>query len=253
VLERWVVPAAVLLQFAVEAGLKGTEDLFPSREDDIFLNLLLAIPWEHVGGKPGDPIYRRGLDIPEYDFRPTRRYQSNTAFSRRAWLSRADHLGKSSLMESAIRLSLGEESFYYHLDKPPQDFGHLVKILNDHSVVIIEIDGIVRGPEGYRGDEYTKGIILHRIADKLVHLSELAVRHPGAEMLSARALAPWTYQITESGAFVRHSHEDDCPCNNPGRHEQLFRYAQVIEWLLNEGSFRKISALEYRHKDCSTV
>jgi hypothetical protein len=251
VLERWVVPSAVLREFAAEAGLKRTEDLFPSREDDIFLNLLLAVPWEHVGGKPGDPIFARGLDIPEYDYRPTRRYLSNTAFSRREWLSRSDHLGASSLLGPAVRFGMREVSFYYNVDNPIQRFERIVKLLNEHPVIVIEIDGIVRGPEGSRGDEYAKGIIIHRAAENMVHISELAVRHPGTKMLGARALAPWTYQITENGAFARHPHKDDCPCNNPGRHEHLFRYAQVFELLLREGAFRSVSALEYRHKDVS--
>jgi len=246
ILERWEVPATVLREFASEGGLKGTEDLFPSREDDIFLNLLLAVPWEHVGGKPSDPIFARGLDIPEYDYRPTRHYSSNTAFSRRAWLSRTDHL---ELLATAVRFGMEEESFYYHVDTPPKGFERLVKVLNKHPVIVVEIDGTVRGPEGHKGDEYAKGLIIHRIADHLVHISELAVRHPGTEVGRARALAPWTYQITESGAFVRQSHEHDCPCNNHGRHEHLFRYAQVFELLLGEGSFKQIAALEYRHKD----
>ena len=71
VLERWEVPATVLREFAAEGGLKRTEDLFPPREKDIFLNLLLAVPW--VNREAKDPIFRRGLDIPEYDYRPMRR------------------------------------------------------------------------------------------------------------------------------------------------------------------------------------
>lgn len=249
VLERWEVPATVLREFAVEGGLKRTEDLFPSREDDIFLKLLLAVPWEHVGGEPGDPIFARGLDIPEYDYRPTRRYASNTAFSRRAWLSRTDHFGRSSLLDSAVRFGVGEESFYYHIDSPPQSSERLIKILGEHPVVVIETDGIVRSPEGHRGDEYTKGIIIHRVADNLVHISELAAQHPGTKVAGVRALAPWTYRITERGAFVREPHEEDCPCNNHGRHEHLFRYAQVFELLLGEESFKQVSVLEYRYKN----
>jgi hypothetical protein len=229
--------------------LKRTEDLFPSREDDIFLNLLLAVPWEHVGGKPSDPIFARGLNIPEYDYRPTRRYSSNTAFSRRAWLSRTDHLELTPLLGTAVRFGMEEESFYYHLDTPPTRLERLVKVLDQHPVIVVEIDGIVRGPEGYKSDEYAKGIIIHRIADHLFHISELAVRHPGTEVAGARALAPWTYRITESGAFARQSHEHDCPCNNHGRHEHLFRYAQIFELLLGEESFKQVAALEYRHKD----
>lgn len=183
------------------------------------------------------------------DYRPTRRYSSNTAFSRRAWLSRTDHLELTPLLGTAVRFGMEEESFYYHIDTPPQGFEHLVKFLNEHPVIVVEIDGIVRGPEGHERDEYAKGIIIHRIADRLVHISELAVRHPGTVVFGARALAPWTYRITESGAFVRQSHEHDCPCNNHGRHEHLFRYAQIFELLLGEGTFEQVAALEYLHKD----
>lgn len=252
VLEHWIVPAAVLRDFAAEAGLRQTEDLFPPREQDIFLKLLLAVPWEHVGTDAKFPAFRRGLDIPEYDYRTTRRYSSDTAFSRRKWLSRQDHLGRYSLLGSALRLGVGEESFYYHVDSPPEKLPRLAKLLGESQVVVIETDGIVRAPEGARGDEYTKGIVLHSAEGGLVHVSELAAKHPGTKLTGARALAPWTYRLDSDGTFVRQPHEHDCPCNNPGRHEQLFRYAQVIECLLGEGAFRGVSALEYRHKDCAT-
>jgi hypothetical protein len=252
VLEHWIVPAPVLRDFAAEAGLHQTSDLFPSREEDIFLKLLLAVPWEHVGGEPEDPIYGRGLDIPEYDYRPTRWHPFNTAFSRRKWLSRTDHLGKYSLLASALRFGVVEESFYYHVDSPPQKLPRLAKILGENPVVVIETDDIVRASEGASSDEYTKGIVLHRAESSLVHLSELAAKHPGIKLTGARALAPWTYRLDSDGTFVRQPHEHDCPCNNPGRHEQLFRYAQVIECLLGEGAFRGVSTLEYRHKDRAT-
>lgn len=247
VMERWEVPATVLREFSAESGLNGAENLFPPREDDIFLNLLLAVPWAHTGGEAQDPIFRRGLDIPEYDYRPTRRYSANTAFSRRGWLSRTDHLGATPLLGTAVRFGLKEESFYYHISSPPKRFERLMKLLNENPIIVVEIDGIVRSPEGYRGDEYTKGIIVHRIDDRLVQISELAVRHPGTVLAGARALSPWTYRITETGALVRQPHEHDCPCNNHGRHEHLYRYAQVFEQLLGDESFKHVAALEYRH------
>jgi hypothetical protein len=249
VLERWDVPAAVLREYAAEGGLIRTEDLFPSREDDIFLSLLMAVPWELARIEGNDFIFRRGLAIPEYDYRATRRFSSNTAFSRRAWLSRTNHLGSAPSLSAAVRFGLEEESFYYHVEVPPQGFERVVNLLNRHPVIVVEINGIVRHPEDHRGDEYAKGIIIHRVADKLVQISELAVRHPGIEVAGARVLSPWTYRITESGAFVRQPHEHDCPCNNHGRHEHLFRYAQVFEDLLAKGAFKQVSELEYRHKN----
>lgn len=249
VLEHWIVPAAVLREFAAEAGLRTTKDLFPSREEDIFLNLLLAVPWEHVGAKPENPIYARGLDIPEYDYRPTRRHSFGTAFSRRQWLSRPDHLGSSSLLRSALRFGVGEESFYYHVDSPPQKIPRLAKLLEENPVVMIEIEGIVRAPERARSDQYTKGIVLHRGDADLLHISELAAKHPGTKLVEARILAPWTYRVGGDGTFVRYPHKHDCPCNNSGRHEQLLRYAQVIEVLLGDNAFREVSPLEFRHED----
>jgi len=252
VLEHWIVAATVLRDFAAEAGLRQTSDLFPPREQDIFLKLLLAVPWEHVGTDAKFPAFHRGLDIPEYDYRTTRRYSADTAFSRRKWLSRPDHLGSFSLLGSALRFGIGEESFYYHLDSPAQKLPRLAKFLSENPVIVIETDGIVRMHEGSNDDEYTKGVVVHLSEGNLVHVSELAAQHPGSELIGARVLAPWTYRLDSDGAFVRQHHEHDCPCNNPGRHEQLFCYAQVIECLLGEGAFRGVSALEYRHKDCAT-
>jgi hypothetical protein len=252
IVERWIVPMKLLSEVAAEGGLHRTEDLFPARENDIFLKLLLAVPWEHASGEASDPIFRRGLDIPEYDFRTTRRYLLNEAFYRRAWISRADHIGRTSLLTSAVRFGVGEESFYYHVDSPPKDFKRLLTILEEHPVILVETDGLVRRPEGYNGDEYTKGMAIHRIDEHLVHISELAAQHPGGDIVGARVLAPWTYRISDDRKFLRDSHKNDCPCNNPSRHEDLFRYAQVFERLLREGSFRKISDLEYRHTACTT-
>jgi FRG domain len=248
VLERWEVPSDVLREFAGESRLERTEDLFPARENDIFLDMLLAVPWVAERSGAGGLIFRRGLEIPEYDYRPTRRYSSNTAFSRPGWLSRTKYFRATSLLGMALRFGLEEETFYYCIDTPPKKFERVVKLLKEHPVVVVEIDGIVCNHVNHRDGCYTKGIIIQRVDTHLVLINELGVSHPGMKITGAEALSPWTYQLTEDGGFVRHPHELDCPCNNYGRHEHLFRFAQVFEILLLEDSFRQISALEYEHK-----
>lgn len=249
VAEHIAAPTNALREFAASNGYTYTADLFPPREEDPILRLLLSVPWIQLKSSGVPEAFVPGLMLPEYDFRTTKCASESTAFFRQFWV--AENRGpRDSLLGEASFYRLPEAVFYA---KMPDDFArslhHISMLLRRHGVVIVEADGIMRPPGHLEEITYDKGVCLKLCNSDVVELSALTLDHPGTVVAGTGIDRGWYYQIDANNAWSRISHADECPCNNGLRH--LLHLAVVVHFdeMLGSGAFNKLGECDFTHAE----
>lgn len=237
------VPMELLRAYAVAGGITSQGQLFPSRNEDIVLKLLLSVPWERRDNEL--PIYDRGLGLPEYDFQPVRHHPPAVAFYREFWL--ADHRKLVGEFGEAIFYKTLDEVFYYVPPAGPLLLPRVIERLQGGRMLVIESSGVIRLPESHESSEYAKGLVLQLMEQEVLLVRELAVSHPGTALDGGGTLAPWSFRMDPTGIWTRFVRQGDCPCNNPGRHEHHIVVLKIFEVLLGENKYTRISENEFKY------
>jgi hypothetical protein len=161
ILAKIFAPASVFAAYAATANLKTDCDLFPGPEDDPVLKALLSVPWVHRPTDDGDKffeVYDRGLPLPEYNWKPVKRYPASIAFYRRFWL--VNDLGPQDKAFSRLTYFLSPEpTFHGHVDLSRLYFPKVTKMLRRYHGIVVEVDGLLKYPQS-NGTAYGKGVFV---------------------------------------------------------------------------------------------
>jgi hypothetical protein len=93
---------------------------------------------------------------------------------------------------------------------------------------VVEVDGLVYF--GGRG-RYVKGVIVQKIPDNLIAVSEIGVEHQGLQIQDIGVFQGWHFRVQADGIWLREVHEDDCDCGSDEHEEQLKLLGRVEECL----------------------
>lgn len=220
-------PVEVLAEFSRKAGFEATDSLFPSTEDDPVLKLLLASPWVRGAADIGVPTFVPGLKLPLYGSKSAKHLPASVALYSQKWVDDPDFARQIPEFSKALFVRVPE---HYAYGEPIGTFSFplLTDMLRKNGAAVIEFDGLFRYAERSQQPSYHKGIVLTLEAEHTT-VCALTVEHPGMQITSSGAELGWSYSVSPSGKWVRAPHENDCPCNAPHRHEQLFCPIERIE------------------------
>jgi hypothetical protein len=238
-----VCPTSVLSEAAALAGFDNTEDVFPTREEDTILDRLLGVPWT-CPDHEALPAFRRGLELPEYDFRPVKTFPPQNTFFRPFWI--ADDREDDRLpFANATFVRVPEDVFYSPSRPADQRLEKVSAFIRDKRSVAIETNGIIRFSE-FPNDCYCgKGVFLHLVDDETVEIASIVVEHPGMQVAAVGIPMPWTYRINGDSTWTRAAGPRDCPCNNHQRHLHNFWVVGALEYMLSNGEFVERTPLDF--------
>lgn len=218
---------SIFRDYAGSYGLKATDSVFPPATKDPILKALLGLPWREIESVRDPsfpvPVFKRALELPEYQSSFEKIASPSTAFYRGE---------KISELFNSIETIQGELTGGNFVDVPnivifgsanpsaPLIIPKIEKLLNGNSFLALEIDELIKHPGmGYK-TVYQKGIGIINHAHNLIEVCELVVMHPGLEMIHAGFSPGWFYMKGSNGLWERHSHEKECKCGNDEVHKR---------------------------------
>lgn len=246
VIARIAAPCELLAEMAAADGLSSADDLFPSRIDDVFLKLLLSVPWDALDENGGQQVFRRALLLPEYDYRFEKTRPASDAFVTPFWLS--EDAGFCEDARCSTWLQVSEIALYANQPEEPFAFPVLNSLLTNGGVGV-EVDAIMRLAERHESSSYRKGLVIERRSADVVQVMSLTVDHPGCLVEGAGVEEGWFYRIDGDGIWHRFEHSEQCSCNNPRRHEQLFWALHAIERGLGANHVEQVGDGLWRDRD----
>jgi hypothetical protein len=235
-------PISDLAEFASFDSLRNTVDLFPPQEEDVFLRLLLSVPWVSAGA-PG--MFRRGLDIPEYDLKFTKFYPPEYAFPEDFWIAERRGDGQHGHLEAAAFYRVAEEAFFGR-ERPRRAFPKLRVLLSQSPVTVIEMNRLVRHPEFATSSEYAKGVVITSVDQNLFEVSELSVDHPATVLAGVGQSMGWHYTFDHDDQLSRVLQASDCPCNNSIRHRRHLALVDALGYALEEKAIRMLGEHDFQ-------
>jgi hypothetical protein len=176
----------------------------------LVLSQLEAQPWEYVKGSAKIlPMYVRALTFPDYHSAAGTLLPPAVALYKRRWISDRRLDG----FEEALFFKAPEAMFY--AADPPESNGYseLWSYLDRYPLIVVESEGIMRLPKPVTDTTYYKGVILTRIDEQRIELSELFVDHPGRQLLAFGSSLGYGY-TRHGGEIRRNITPSDCPCGN---------------------------------------
>jgi len=238
----------VINDFCTKYSLVNVDDIFPSREKDFILKALLDLPWKKTLHNDPIPSYRRGLDIPEYDFRFIKHLHPKVTLYKEYWI--AENRGNSnSLFQNVPFYRMPEEVYYANTDKR-FSLREVTKLLRQYKIIILELDGLINIPELRGNYEFEKGVVIELINAHIVCVSGLILEHPGHLVSGVGVNNGWFYRINGS-YWDKQQHADQCTCNNFLRHELQFSLLRILNEALLNNQFETIDYLNYKYKHIS--
>lgn len=241
-----IVKSEVLVDYYQSKGVNSTLDVFPDRKDDYVLKSLLDLPWCKIETKDDFPIpmYRRGLDIPEYDCSFIKHLNPSVTLFSPFWIS-DQRSGDESAFDSIPFYKIGEGAYFANTNEQ-FDLAEVNKVLEKYDGLAIELDGLIKIPEIGESYEFEKGVLINKIDKNIYSVSALFVEHPGHVVSGAGANHGWFYKVN-NGIWEKVFHEDQCPCNNDLRHELQFSLLRVLNESLKEGMILCDDELNFHH------
>lgn len=225
------VDHSVLVDYYNSEGINETKDLFPDQHKDFILATLLSLPWLYSAEIVSIPVYRRGLELPDYHRRFTKHLGPSVTLYKEFWIS--DNRDEDDNPLKEIRFyKLPEDTYYANTN---EEFGlaEVNAILESYDQFAIEINGLIRIPELINSSEFEKGIIVEKVENDVVSVSGLIIEHPGHVVAGLAVNMGWYYRI-ENDKWIRVDHKDECPCNNNIRHELQFALLRVLNEMLKD-------------------
>jgi len=220
-------PVQVLAEFSQRSGFDATDSLFPSAQEDPVLKLLLASPWVRGAADIGVPTFVPGLKLPMYSSNYAKHLSASVALYSQKWVDDPSFARRIPELSKALFIRVPEH-FAYGEPTGSSLFPLLTDQLKRHGTVVIEFDGLFRYAERSQEPSYYKGIIL-AFESAQVSVCALIVEHPGMKLTAWGSELGWHYSVNASSEWVRAPQKNDCPCNAPHRHEQLFCPIERVE------------------------
>lgn len=226
---------SILRAFAAEAGLNETHHLFPSSKEDPILGALLGLPWKEfsrVPDKPdGIPIFRRTLDLPEYEDSFVKIASPRTAFYRGARV--ADGIDLAGAKDGGIVVQVPDIAIFGTADAwMPLHFPKVRELLAQHRCVAFEVDQLIQHANLGNNAYYQKGVVAWEHEPGLVELCEMMVEHPGLDLTRATLVPGWYYRVDAEGVWKRELNAADCDCGRASIHQRHISALQITERFL---------------------
>lgn len=240
------VDHAVLVDYYNNKDINSTSDVFPDRNEDFILHSLLDIPWKDIPSESPIPIYRRGLELPEYDAVYTKHLTPSVTLFSEFWI--ADNRGGPGSVFNEVPFFLISEEAYYGSNETGTHLPKITELLNEYNGIVVELSGLIHIPEMTGSSEYEKGIFVEKISDEIVSVSGLVVDHPGHVIAGFGTNVGWYYKV-DGFLWSKVEHDEQCPCNNDLRHELQFSLLRVLDMLIDDEKIVKEGDLKYRQKD----
>ncbi len=213
IVEILKVPVDILIELS--SGLSQGY-LFPDRSHDLFYKHLLAAHFEiprHINPTMGEfGPYVRSLEIPEYDYKFTKRVHPRVAFYRSRYLIEATADSDSGVI---VRVP---DSFLYHTDADlSDDIDCVMTLMGASNKLTIEADEILKLPTYVDSTIYLKGAVIERVSNEMICISGLMINHPGLAFAGIGPDQGWYYRVVD-GKLIREASDFDCPCHNLRKH-----------------------------------
>ena len=233
-------PRAVFKQFSEQNGFVGTQSLFPSVDDDPILAALLGLPWKSVttAGVNPIPIFRRSLDLPEYEGSFVKISPSRVAFFEGKRI--ADTVKTIDGAKDGAEVFVVPEIVMFGTadDRTPMRFPEVEKLLDKYQCVAFEMDELIQHANMGRMVLYQKGIGVWAHEKDFVEVMELMVEHPGLDLTKAGFLRGWYYRIGKDGTWTREHHGAECDCGKEWPHKRHMSALNIAEaYLRNPRDF----------------
>ncbi|MBS0900129.1 FRG domain-containing protein [Pantoea dispersa] len=227
---------SIFREYAAMHGFKDTDSIFPPATKDPILKALLGLPWREIESIRDPefmvPVFKRALDLPEYQ----------TSFEKIASPSTAFYRGeKISDLFNSIETGGGKVTGGKFVDVPgivifgsanlntPLRFPKIEKLLRGNNFLALEIDEIIKHPGMGYETVYQKGVGVINHAHNLIEICELVVMHPGLEMTKAGFSPGWFYLRKADGIWERHPHINECDCGNEDIHKRHISALLIAE------------------------
>ncbi len=240
-------PTEIFADYAAEHGIRKQADLFPDRQHDPILKLLLSVPWKHRVTTNDISVFSRGLPIPEYDFENPARHQTNEAFYTTFWIA-DDHDDPDSPVANAAYFRTPEEVFYGLDHREPYRLTAVTSLLHRFPTIVVESSGLLRHPESFSSSSYLKGIVIQQSADGAVVVSELVADHAGMSIEGYSITLGWHYSTDGDQTWLRIDHPDQCPCNNRLKHLHHMSTLIGFEDMLRQNMYTQTGQMTFEHK-----
>lgn len=230
----------IFAQYAAQAGICETDDLFPPPSQDPILKALLGLPWREIAAVRTAsfdlPAFRRALELPEYQESLVKIAWPQTAFYQGAKISETftsvdgDKVG-------GISIDVPNTVMFGHADETiPAFFPTIENLVAKHGTIILEIDELIQHTNMGGTTYYEKGIAVVPKGEGLFEICALMVRHPGMDMSAAGLNAGWSYRRSAEGLWKREVHPDDCQCGSAAAHLPHLSALKIAEAFLTERS-----------------
>lgn len=241
------VPVSVLRAYCKKHRVCSLSDVFPSKEEDFLLNMLLSLPWEKIQVDDSPiPLFRRGLEIPDYEENFIKHLPPSVTLYERYWI--ADHRENLEIaLKNTVYFKLPEIAYYANTNEP-FTLLHVNEVLDAHGSFVIELDGLIKVVEDDRPYHFEKGIHVSRDEGNNIWVSGLLILHPSNIVKAVGKNEGWSYQKNDT-FWKRINHKDQCPCNNDLRHELQFALLRHLEEAFLNDQLVNESDLCFRHKE----
>ena len=223
-------PRSIFRDFAKDAGIVRTADLFPSEDEDPILRVLLSLPWkltDRLGTAPSSiPMFERSLNLPEYHRLNFKIASPNRAFYQRKSIGRPPH-GEGIVIPISETVLYGAST-----SELPTKFPKIHALVMKHGTVVFEADELVRHPHMIASCTYQKGLVVAKQPCGAIALCELLVEHPGLDLISAGPARGWFYTVGDDGTWIREENGEECDCSDDTIHLRHFDSLKILEELL---------------------
>lgn len=241
------VDSQILSDYYIKNNILEINDVFPNRSKDFILNTLLEMPWKNTSIDEPIPIYKRTLELPEYDIEFFKFMPEDVTLFDHYWI--ADNRTDEESPFHGIPFYRLPETAYYSRNDEYFEFTEVNSLLEIHGRIALELDGIIKSPEA--GIDYEKGILIEKNANT-ASISALMIKHPGHLVSGIGITLGWYYKI-ENELWSRIEHPEQCPCNNHLNHELQFALLRIFNEYLKTQKFLQHDPLNYVHEEVLNV
>jgi hypothetical protein len=213
ILDVLIVDSEVLKNVSKQHALPS---LFPGRDKDVIYNMLLSVPFTPVpsGDESRITVYRRALQIPEYDFKFTKINSSNVAYYSGEMI-----LNEPNEMASVIIHASGNLLYHTTIDIE-DDISGLLSLLDGGGKLMVECSDLLRLPPFHASSLYIKGAHLQLFENGDICISGMSVQQSGTQITGMQIDNGWYYRQVDN-RLVKVNDPRDCACNYKRRHKLI--------------------------------
>ena len=231
---HFIVPSEALATYAASDGYDAVESMFPTPVDDPIYAELLNGPWRKLQTPENRitiPAFTRLLEIPDYYWECPRRLTGRDVLFDGTSIEERSADGTGPFAEAHF-VRIEEAVFFFSNHDPETQFSSLRQLLDQNRIVVFELPIVWKRPDLGEGADLSKGLVVQRLSENQICLMELTIDWRETELSGFGAETGYRYEFDPGLRLTRRKHDEDCPCNNEGRHQFHFEALCRIECFL---------------------